>query len=233
MFKRTKLPLAVALVFAAHAAIADTVIRGGAKGATGEARITSTPAGANHQALDVIARDSSGNEIAPATTAKQDVGNTSLSSLDGKVPAKGQAASAASTPVVVASDQTAIPTAPGIPAGSTAFHCITSAATATANMTCTPAGPAGTSKKYYVLGVMLNNGATAQTVKLTSSATSGCGSGTTDLTAAIYLPANGGGIWAYPAAVNATGATNAYLCLAPGTGGSGKEISGEAWGYIQ
>jgi hypothetical protein len=44
-----------------------------------------------------------------ATGAKQDTGNTSLSSLDTKLPAKGQAAMAASTPVVIASDQSTVP----------------------------------------------------------------------------------------------------------------------------
>jgi hypothetical protein len=44
-----------------------------------------------------------------ATSAKQDTGNTSLSSIDGKVPSKGQATMANSTPVALASNQTAIP----------------------------------------------------------------------------------------------------------------------------
>jgi hypothetical protein len=39
-----------------------------------------------------------------ATTAKQDVGNASLTSLDGKTPALGQAAMAASSPVVLPSN---------------------------------------------------------------------------------------------------------------------------------
>jgi hypothetical protein len=44
-----------------------------------------------------------------ATGTKQDTGNTSLSSIDTKLPAKGQAAMAASTPVVIASDQSTVP----------------------------------------------------------------------------------------------------------------------------
>lgn len=40
-----------------------------------------------------------------ATSAKQDTGNTSLASLDGKIPAIGQKASAGSIPVVLPSDQ--------------------------------------------------------------------------------------------------------------------------------
>lgn len=44
-----------------------------------------------------------------ATSAKQDTGNTSLSNIDGKTPALGQGAMAASTPVVIASNQSAVP----------------------------------------------------------------------------------------------------------------------------
>jgi len=44
-----------------------------------------------------------------ATSAKQDTGNTSLASIDTKTPTVGQKTSAASSPVVLASDQPAIP----------------------------------------------------------------------------------------------------------------------------
>lgn len=44
-----------------------------------------------------------------ATSALQTTGNTSLSSIDGKTPALGQALMAASVPVAIASDQSAIP----------------------------------------------------------------------------------------------------------------------------
>lgn len=44
-----------------------------------------------------------------ATSAKQDTGNTSLSSIDGKLGSLGQKAMTGSAPVVIASDQTAIP----------------------------------------------------------------------------------------------------------------------------
>lgn len=44
-----------------------------------------------------------------ATSAKQDTGNTSLASIDGKTPALGQAAMAASSPVVIASNQSTLP----------------------------------------------------------------------------------------------------------------------------
>lgn len=44
-----------------------------------------------------------------ATAARQDTGNASLASIDGKIPAQGQALMAASTPVVIASNQSAVP----------------------------------------------------------------------------------------------------------------------------
>jgi len=51
-----------------------------------------------------------------ATSALQTTGNSSLTSIDGKVPSKGQATMAASTPVVVASDQSRIPVRTDSPA---------------------------------------------------------------------------------------------------------------------
>lgn len=48
--------------------------------------------------------------IGAATEAKQDVGNTSLSSIDSKLNTLGQKTSAGSVPVVLASDQSAIGT---------------------------------------------------------------------------------------------------------------------------
>ncbi|MCJ2102472.1 hypothetical protein [Methylobacterium sp. E-046] len=48
-----------------------------------------------------------------STSALQTAGNTSLSNIDGKVPAKGQAAMAASTPVTIASDQSPVPVTQG------------------------------------------------------------------------------------------------------------------------
>jgi hypothetical protein len=68
-----------------------------------------------------------------STSALQTTGNTSLSSLDTKLPAKGQAAMAASTPIVVASDQSTIPVSPkastiGI-GGGTAYKLLSAATT--------------------------------------------------------------------------------------------------------
>ncbi len=44
-----------------------------------------------------------------STSAKQDTGNTSVASIDTKTPALGQAVMSASSPVVIASNQTALP----------------------------------------------------------------------------------------------------------------------------
>jgi hypothetical protein len=52
-----------------------------------------------------------------ATSAKQDTGNTSLASIDGKLNSLGQKAMTASTPVVIASDQSAINVVTTIPKG--------------------------------------------------------------------------------------------------------------------
>lgn len=47
--------------------------------------------------------------VGAATAAKQDTGNASLASIDGKTPTVGQKTMAASSPVVIASDQSAVP----------------------------------------------------------------------------------------------------------------------------
>lgn len=69
------------------------------------------PAGAN--AIGTVEVTASALPTDAAKETKQDVGNASLTSIDGKTPALGQAAMAGSVPVVVASDQTAIPISDG------------------------------------------------------------------------------------------------------------------------
>lgn len=68
----------------------------------------SVPAGTN--AIGSVSVSSSALPSGASTAALQSTGNTSLSSIDGKTPALGQAAMAASTPVVIASNQTPIST---------------------------------------------------------------------------------------------------------------------------
>lgn len=69
-----------------------------------------------------------------ATSALQTTGNTSLASVDTKTPALGQATMAASRPVVVASDQSALPTSAQAAARS-ALTVLQNAATGTGNGT--------------------------------------------------------------------------------------------------
>lgn len=83
-----------------------------------------------------IPADSAGG--GSATAARQDTGNTSLASIDGKVPAKGTAAMAASTPVTLATDDTAVkalapPAASDTPAAITAGAVTQFASVATAH----------------------------------------------------------------------------------------------------
>lgn len=59
--------------------------------------------------------------VAAATEAKQDTGNTSLASIDGKTPALGQALAAASVPVVLTAAQLTSLTAPVLGAGTNAI----------------------------------------------------------------------------------------------------------------
>jgi hypothetical protein len=54
-----------------------------------------------------------------ATAAKQDTGNTSVASIDTKTPTVGQKAMAASSPIVIASDQSSIPVAATLTAETT------------------------------------------------------------------------------------------------------------------
>lgn len=86
--------------------------------ATQARKDTVTPA--NNKPFPVELLDSSGNvntvsvsssalPTGAATAARQDTGNASLASLDGKLGSLGQKAMAGSAPVVIASDQSAVP----------------------------------------------------------------------------------------------------------------------------
>lgn len=76
-----------------------------------EVKAASTAAVATDKAL-VVAVSPNNVPVLPSgasTSALQTTGNTSIASIDTKTPALGQAVMAASTPVVIASNQTAIP----------------------------------------------------------------------------------------------------------------------------
>lgn len=92
------------------------IVRGGAKGATVAADVTSTAEGADHQALDVqiysggVAKDPT--QIRALTNA--DVISTEVTKWIGSTaPTVGQKAMASSLPVVVSSDQSTIPVSDG------------------------------------------------------------------------------------------------------------------------
>jgi hypothetical protein len=72
-----------------------------------------------------------------ATSALQTTGNTSLSSIDGKLGSLGQKAMTGSTPVVLASDQSAVPTKAAVNANGSG-----SAAAATVSTVATLSAPA-------------------------------------------------------------------------------------------
>jgi len=104
------------------------------------------------------------------------------------------------------------------------FQCTASAQSATGNCT---TSASGASLFYYITSITMST-SVAQTLQVVSSTTSGCGSGTTNLTAAHYLPANGGFAQHYITPIKA-GAANSYLCCARGTGAS---FSCDIQGYI-
>ena len=94
---------------------AKSIVRGGAKGATTAADVTSTAEGVDHQALDVQIY-SGGSAVSPASSTQlpaalvggrldENVGAW----LGSTAPTVGQKAMAASLPVVISSDQSAVP----------------------------------------------------------------------------------------------------------------------------
>lgn len=83
-----------------------------------------------------------------ATEAKQDAGNTSLASIDTKLNSLGQKASAGSVPVVIASDQSAVPVTIQTANGSLTNRSGTTSATANTSTQIIPANP---SRKYLII----------------------------------------------------------------------------------
>jgi hypothetical protein len=96
------------------------IARGGAKGTSTAADVTSTASGSNHQGMDVVLYDASGNLIDPRSiraltasdvvTAQQGAANATpwnenISQWGGSATSLGQKTMAASVPVVLASDQ--------------------------------------------------------------------------------------------------------------------------------
>lgn len=89
------------------------IARGGQKGTTNtNADITHTASGANHEALDVILYDATGNVINPTAIralTNADVVKAQLQDNAGTAVTVGQKVMASSLPMVIASDQSAVP----------------------------------------------------------------------------------------------------------------------------
>lgn len=108
-----------------------------------------------------------------ATSALQTSGNASLTSIDGKTPALGQATMAASSPVVIASNQTAIP----VTFGGAAVATVTSVSVSTTVATLSASNAAKTKVVVYneggILFVKLGSGATSASYsyRLTANST--------------------------------------------------------------
>lgn len=90
---------------------AKAIARGGAKGTTAAADVTSTASGVNHNALDVTLYDAAGNIVDPRSTRALTVADAVNVGqwIGSAAPTIGQKTSANSIPAVLASDQSAIP----------------------------------------------------------------------------------------------------------------------------
>ena len=99
----------------------------------------------------VSVQDITGSVVLPtgaSTEAKQDVGNSSLSSIDGKLNSLGQKSSANSMPVVLASDQPSIPVVSSTPSGALVDS---SGSTSATPSTSTVLMAANASRKYLII----------------------------------------------------------------------------------
>jgi hypothetical protein len=79
-----------------------------------------------------------------ATSANQTTANTSLASLDGKLGSLGQKAMAGSAPVVIASDQSAIPIAASAPTAKTVKQAAITVGTSAVRITTDGSAPSAT-----------------------------------------------------------------------------------------
>jgi hypothetical protein len=82
---------------------------GGVEAGTAGNPVRVDPTGGTAQPVSGSVTANIGTVGTLATAAKQDTGNTSVGNIDTKTPALGQAAMAASSPVVIANNQTAVP----------------------------------------------------------------------------------------------------------------------------
>jgi hypothetical protein len=93
-----------------------------------------------------------------ATSALQTTGNTSLSSLDTKTPALGQGTMAASSPVVIASNQSAISVAASVPAAVATSNAAVTVGTTAVRLVSSGTTPAATRRKLVFMASTGNTG---------------------------------------------------------------------------
>lgn len=114
---------------------------------TGNASLSSIDSKIVHVDTGAITVAASALPSGAATSALQTSGNSSLSSIDGKLNSLGQKASAASVPVVISTDQSAIPVTSSVAKGA-----LTDASTGTlGSTTSTSVVAANASRKYLFI----------------------------------------------------------------------------------
>jgi hypothetical protein len=136
---------------------AKSIARGGAKGTTAAADVTSTASGANHNALDVAMYDAAGTLINPTAIRALTVADAVNVGqwIGSAAPTIGQKTMANSVPAVLASDQAAIPTY-----DRPATTCVSGTAAAGAALTLTLPAP-GAGLFHYIGAVEIALYATA------------------------------------------------------------------------
>lgn len=172
--------------------------------------------------------DNTGAVIAPATSTLQTTANTSLASVvtnTANIPAKGSATSANSTPVVIASDQTAVPVSQA--ANTTGGTSTYAAVGGTGNALLTNTATAVKTSAGNLYGVnFVNTGAAVAYVQVFDLATGSVTLGTTVPKLSFWVPA--GGSWeekftgeakiSFASAITVAATTTATGSTAPGTG---------------
>jgi hypothetical protein len=93
-----------------------------------------------------------------STSALQTTMNTSIASIDTKTPSLGQAAMAASTPVVIASNQSALPVASAVPAALTSANAAVTVGTTAVRLVTSGTTPSATRRKLVFMASTGNTG---------------------------------------------------------------------------
>jgi hypothetical protein len=169
--------------------------------------------------------DNGGALISPATADNQATANTALASIAAKIPAKGLAAAAASTPVVIASDQAAVPVAMTANTSGGASTFCANGASGSPLLTNTLTAVKTSAGNLYGFD-FVNTGNASAFVQLFDAAAGSVTLGTTPAKMAKWVPA--GGSWeekfggegkiAFGTAITMAATTTASGNTAPGTG---------------